>query len=213
MPSMKRSRIASAVRSASARPPPSAGNGRRYSSGQSHRPAPGPAIWTCLRSAERIWPAAKASASVPLGQSDQFRIVARYSRRLVMIEKAAAGDDLEMGRIAHRPAQIGKPDAAKPLRADRPAGAWPAPPRSRPVKPPLRLFRRRIHQGVAARKMPERRPRRDAGAAGGLADADRVRPALADQLQRGVDQHPPEIAVVIGLWRGRRGRHGGAAWR
>ena len=58
--------------------------------------------------------------------------------------------------------------------------------------------------------MPERRPRRDAGAAGGLADADRLRPALADQLQRGVDQDPPEIAVVIGLW---RSRPGGAAAR
>jgi len=47
--------------------------------------------------------------------------------------------------------------------------------------------------------MPERRPRRDAGAAGGLADADRLRPAFADQLQRGVDQDPPEIAVVVRL--------------
>jgi len=54
--------------------------------------------------------------------------------------------------------------------------------------------------------MPERRPRRDAGAAGGLADADRLRAALADQLQRGVDQDAPEIAMVIGLWRGRPGR-------
>ena len=54
--------------------------------------------------------------------------------------------------------------------------------------------------------MPERRPRRDAGAAGGLADADRLRPALADQLQRGVDQDAPEIAVVIRLWRSRPGR-------
>ena len=26
---------------------------------------------------------------------------------------------------------------------------------------------------------------------------------IADQLQRGVDQDPPEIAMVIGLWRGR----------
>ena len=50
--------------------------------------------------------------------------------------------------------------------------------------------------------MPERRPRRDPGAAGGLADADRFRPTLTDQLQRGIDQDAPEIAVVIGLWRG-----------
>ena len=51
--------------------------------------------------------------------------------------------------------------------------------------------------------MPERRPRRDPGAAGGLADADRIGATLPDQLQRGIDQHPPEIAMVIRLWRGR----------
>jgi hypothetical protein len=59
--------------------------------------------------------------------------------------------------------------------------------------------------------MPERRPRRDAGAPGGLADADRLRPALADQLQRGVDQDPPEIAVVIRFWRG-GARHAAAGF-
>ena len=121
-----------------------------------------------------------------------------------MIEKAAAGDDLEMGRVAHRPAQIGQTQAAKPRQriAGRRLGQ-----RGLDLGPeaPLRLLRHRLHQGVAARKMPERRPRRDPGAAGGLADADRLRPALADQLQRGVDQDPPEIAMVIGFWRGARG--------
>ena len=53
--------------------------------------------------------------------------------------------------------------------------------------------------------MPERRPRGNAGAAGGLADTDRLCPALADQLQRGVDQDAPEIAVVIRFCRGRPG--------
>ena len=53
--------------------------------------------------------------------------------------------------------------------------------------------------------MPERRPWGDAGAAGGLADTDRLCATLADQLQRGIDQDTPEIAVVIGLWRGRPG--------
>src|SRR5882757_9069429 len=58
--------------------------------------------------------------------------------------------------------------------------------------------------------MPERGAGRDAGAAGGLADADRIGAALANQLQRGVDQHPPEIAMVIRL---RRGCAGGPAAR
>jgi hypothetical protein len=49
--------------------------------------------------------------------------------------------------------------------------------------------------------MPERRPRRDPGAAGSLADADGIRATLPDQLQRGIDQDPPEIAMVIRLWR------------
>ena len=110
-----------------------------------------------------------------------------------------------MGRVAHRPAQIGEPEAAKA--AERIAGRRLGQRRlDLGPEPPLRLLRHRLHQGIAARKMPERRPRRHAGAAGGLADADRLRPALADQLQRGVDQDPPEIAVVIGLWRGRPGR-------
>ena len=109
-----------------------------------------------------------------------------------------------MGRVAHRPAQIGQPQAAKARQriAGRRLGQ-----RRLDLGPeaPLRLLGHRLHQGVAARKMPERRPRRDPGAAGGLADADRIGPALPDQLQRGVDQDPPEIAVVIGLWRGRPG--------
>src|SRR5438094_3081847 len=41
------------------------------------------------------------------GQLDQFGVVATYGGRLVVIEKAAAGDDLEMGRVAHRPAPVG----------------------------------------------------------------------------------------------------------
>ena len=56
--------------------------------------------------------------------------------------------------------------------------------------------------------MPERRARRHPGAARGLAHADRFRAALPDQLQRGLDQGAPEIAVMIGLWR-RRGRRAG----
>jgi hypothetical protein len=58
--------------------------------------------------------------------------------------------------------------------------------------------------------MPEWRPRRYPGAAGGLADADGFGAALADQLQCGVDQDPAEVAVVIGLWRrGAAARLGG----
>ena len=140
-----------------------------------------------------------------LGQLDQFGIVAADGDRPVMIEQPAAGDDLEMGRVAHRPAQIGEPQAAKAAKriAGRRLGQRGL---DLGAEPPLRLLRHRLHQGVAARKMPERRPRRDAGAAGGLADADRLRPALLDQLQRGIDQDAPEVAMVIGLWRGRPGR-------
>jgi hypothetical protein len=54
--------------------------------------------------------------------------------------------------------------------------------------------------------MPERRSRRHPGAAGGLADADGLGPTLANQLQRGIDQDAPEIAVVVGLWRRDAGR-------
>src|SRR2546429_8112956 len=49
----------------------------------------------------------------PLGQPDQFVIVAADRDRPVMIEKAAAGDDLEIGRVTHRPAQVSEAEAAK----------------------------------------------------------------------------------------------------
>src|SRR2546423_7034133 len=58
-------------------------------------------------------PRRKGFRQRPLGQPDQFVIVAADRDRPVVIEKAAAGDDLEMGRGAHRPAQISEPEAAK----------------------------------------------------------------------------------------------------
>src|SRR5690349_8997766 len=104
-----------------------------------------------------------------------------------------------MRGIADRPAQIGQAQTAKsPQRiAGRRLGQ-----RRLDLGPEasLRLLRHRLHQRAAAREMPERRPRRDPGAPGRLADADRLSPALSDQLQRGVDQDPPEIAMMIGLW-------------
>ena len=105
-----------------------------------------------------------------------------------------------MGRVAHRPAQIGQTQAAEARQriAGRRFGQRRL---DLGPEPALRLLRHRLHQGVAAREMPERRPRRNAGAAGGLADADGIGTALAHQLQRGVDQDPPEIAMVIRLWR------------
>jgi hypothetical protein len=68
----------------------------------------------------------------------------------------------------------------------------------------LRLLGHCRHQRNSAREMPERRARRDPGAARGLAHAHRLRPAFAGQLQRRIDQHAPEIAMMIGLWRWRR---------
>ena len=113
--------------------------------------------------------------------------------------------------VAHRPAQIGKTNVAKPLQrivrrrfGDRRLDLG--------MKPPLRLFCRRVHQRIAARKMPERRPRRDAGPARGLADADGIWPALADQLQRRIDQHAPEVAMVIGLLGRAAGRRAEGPW-
>ena len=137
--------------------------------------------------------------------------------RAVMIEQAARGNDLEMGRVAHRPAQIGKPEAAKAAE-----GVTGGRVRQRRLdfsaEPALCLLRHRLDQGVAARKMPERRPRRYPGAAGGLADADRIHPALGNQLQRGIDQDAAEVAMVVGLWHRRAGgtaarAHGGFGGR
>ena len=48
-----------------------------------------------------------------LGQFDQLGIVMRDAGGVVVVEEPATGDDLEMGRIAHRPAQIGQPQAAE----------------------------------------------------------------------------------------------------
>jgi hypothetical protein len=75
---------------------------------------------------------------------------------------------------------------------------------------PLRFLRYRIHQGVAAWKMPERGPRRHPGAARSLAHAYRRGATLLNQLQRGLDQDAPEIAVMIGFWRRWRAAAGSA---
>ena len=115
------------------------------------------------------------------GQLDQLGIVAGDAGGFVVVEKPAAGDDLEMGRVAHRPAQIGQAQTAEArqriARRRFSQGRLDLLP-----EPPLGFLGHRLHQGVAARKMPERRPRRDPGAAGGLADADRIGATLPDQL-------------------------------
>jgi hypothetical protein len=48
------------------------------------------------------------------GEADQFGSVPRKFGGLVVFEVAAARDDLEMGRVAHRPAQISETERAKP---------------------------------------------------------------------------------------------------
>jgi hypothetical protein len=123
MPSMKRSRIPAAVSSASASVTPQRGKWPSIRScGQNHRPAHGRRSAPALRSDERSCPCANASASVRSVMSISSVLSRDTFGGPVVIEKTAAGDDLEMGRVAHRPAQIGKPEAAKP-RQGSPAGA------------------------------------------------------------------------------------------
>ena len=64
---------------------------------------------------------------------------------------------------------------------------------------PARLLGHGLDQGIATGKMPEWRPRRNPGPPGRFTDADRVRAALVHQLQRSIDQDPPEITMVIRL--------------
>ena len=105
-----------------------------------------------------------------------------------------------MRRIAHCPAQIGDAERAKP-RQRVAAGRLRHRRRDFGPEPALRLLSHRCDQRAAAGKVAERRPRRHSGTARGLAYADRLRAALPDQFKRGLDQHPTEIAMVIGLWR------------
>ena len=200
MPSMNRSRSLRRCARPRLRRCPSAENDRRCSSGQSRRPArgrrSGPASirWAHL-------PAANASASV--------RSVSAISSALSREQLGACRDrtcgrrdDLEMGGVAHRPAQIGEPERAKP--GQRIIGGAAASARiDLGAKAPLRLLGDRIHQGVAARKMPERRPRRHAGAARRLADADRFR-----ARPRSTSAAPPRPARAADR-HGDRARRGG----
>ena len=117
-----------------------------------------------------------------------------------MIEIPAARDDLEISGIADRPAQISEAKVAKAAqrligRHFRKRGFDLGP------EAALGFLGDRRHQRIPAFEMPERRARRDAGAAGGLAYAHRRGPAPLGQLQRRVDQDAPQVAMVIGLRR------------
>ena len=127
--------------------------------------------------------------------------------RLVMVEKAAAGNDLEMGRDCASPSADRPARGAETLPADRRPGPWPAP---RSISARNRRCASSATAAISASRLakcrngaPGETPARRAASR----DADRLGPALADQLQRGIDQHAAEVAMVIGL------RRGGAAGR
>ncbi len=143
------------------------------------------------------------------GHADDLGIVLGQLGRAAVIKIFAAGDDLEMRRVAHRPAQIGGADGAKPRQ--RIAGAHLASISCGDLgaEMALRFLGHRGQQRSAVLKVAKRRPRRHPGAARRLPHADRFRPALLDQRQRRFDQDPSQITVMIGFRRPRRP----AAWR
>ena len=125
-----------------------------------------------------------------------------------MDEVTSSGDDLEMGGIAHGPAQVGKAEGAET--GERRGGRGLAQGRvDLRTKTPLRLLGHGGHQGVAVRKVPERRTRRHRGPAGGLADRD-LR-SFGRKLQRSINQDAAEVAMVIGPGLA-SGAAGHAAW-
>jgi len=147
------------------------------------------------------------------GHADQLGIVARQLGRTVMIEIPAARDDLEMGGVAQSPS-ADRPGQKLRNRASgsAPGASATAANRSRPRETPLRLLGHRRHQGDAARKMPERRPRRNAGAARGLAHTlnrfDNRPPRPAEVRRRSVrasDRHDDRaLAAATGAGRNLR---------
>ena len=111
MPSMKRSRIAAAVRSASGAATPQKVAVDIHPGKAIDQRAPGDLDLSEVGGAELA--GGKGVGKRPLGQRDQLGIVSGNSGHPVMVEQAAGGNDLEMGRVAHRPAQIGKAEGAK----------------------------------------------------------------------------------------------------
>ena len=138
----------------------------------------------------------------PLGQRDQFGIVPRDAGRLVVIEKAAAGDDLEMGRDCASPSACRRAQGA----GSAPAGRRPAP---RPAPASISARKRRCASSATAAIRASRLGKCRNGAPGDTparrAASRTLRPRrpLADQLQRSIDQHAAEVAVVIGPGFGR----------
>ncbi len=117
------------------------------------------------------------------------------------VEKSPVGNHLEMRWIANGPANPSLADRAEAHeRILLPSFFQRS--RNLILKPRHRLFRDRCHEGGSIREVPKRSAGRNAGEHRHLSHRHVFRPHFFDQPKRRIDQHLPEISMVITGFRG-----------
>jgi len=130
-----------------------------------------------------------------LGQCAHLADAAAQLHGAVEVDLVPRRQDLEMGRMVHRPLHVPAAKRAQALQRRRSTSAHRL--AHLDAQPLGCFFGERRHQCTPVGKVPERCPGRHADAARRLAHADSLRAVPLRQLQSRLEQRLPQVAVVI----------------